>query len=130
MSTTITLPTELSQLLQSQANTEQQPLEEFVIKLLYETVETVPSKQQSPLGQQGFLTEVAAFEKLKPSLLKTHLGQVVAVYQEKVVAVGSSREAVLQEVTTEFGNVPCYIEWVEENVPRKIRFPAIRHVKR
>lgn len=130
MSTTITLPTELSQLLQSQANTEQQPLEEFVIKLLYETVETVPSKQQSPLGQQAFLTEVAAFEKLKPSLLKTHLGQVVAVYQEKVVAVGSSREAVLQEVTTRFGNVPCYIEWVEENVPRKIRFPAIRHVKR
>jgi hypothetical protein len=81
-------------------------------------------------AEKRFLAEVAAFEQLKPELLKTHYGQVVAIYQEQVAVVGQTREAVLREMGERFGNVPCYIEWVEENVPRRMRITNVRRARR
>ena len=71
-----------------------------------------------------FVQAVATFERLKPQLLAEHRGRVVAVYQDRVVAVGDDRLAVFDEVVRTLGHVPCYIEWVEPETPRRVRMPS------
>lgn len=61
--------------------------------------------------------EVAAFERLKPTLQEQYGGQAVAIYQGQVVAAGDDKMAVLGRVLDEYGPVPCYIEWVEPESP-------------
>lgn len=75
-----------------------------------------------------FLREMAAFERLKSELLKQYCGQVVAIYHEKVVAVGDNEMEIYGRVLEELGNVPCYIDRVEAE-PRVIRMPSIRVVR-
>jgi len=80
-------------------------------------------------AEQQFLAEVAAFERLKPILLQTHYGQVVAIYQAQVAVVGSTRAMVLRQMRERYGNVPCYVEWVAKDVPRRVRVPSVRRVR-
>ena len=77
--------------------------------------------RQIPAAPAEFGQEVAAFERLKPALLKQHVGQAVAVYRGHVVAVGDDKMSVLAEVLAQFGPVPCYIEWVAPETPRHVR---------
>ncbi len=74
-----------------------------------------------PDQQTGFLAEVAAFEQLKAELLQKYQGQFVAIYQGQVVEVGHDELEVLRQVDKRFGEVPCYIELVAENSPRRAR---------
>ncbi len=76
------------------------------------------------------LAEAAAFEDLKPELLKTHRGQFVAIYQRQVAAAGDDELEVLKQMDQRFGNVPYYIELVAENTPRRARMPSVRVAKR
>ncbi len=76
-------------------------------------------------GHREFEAEVMAFERLKPELLKTHRGQFVAIYQEKVVEVGDDEMELLNRMDKRFGNVPYYVELVQENTPRKVRITSI-----
>ncbi len=71
-----------------------------------------------------FADEVAAFERLKPTLQAQYGGQVVAIYQGQVVATGDDKMAVLGRVLDEIGPVPCYIEWVEPGSPRRARISS------
>lgn len=68
-----------------------------------------------------FANEVAAFERMKPTLQDQYGGQVVAIYQGKVVATGLDKMTVLGRVLDEYGPVQCYIEWVEPESPRQAR---------
>lgn len=86
--------------------------------------QTLPSAEPAE-----FAREVNAFERLRPSLLERYAGQAVAIYQDRVVAVGDDKMAVYAQVLKEFGPVPCYIEWVETDSPRRVRMPSVR-VKR
>ncbi len=76
-----------------------------------------------------FAQEVAAFERLKPELLKKYPRRVVAIHQGQVVAVGDNRMDVLGIVLDKLGSVPCYIEWVEQETPRRVRMPSVRVVR-
>ncbi|MDQ3247631.1 MAG: DUF5678 domain-containing protein [Chloroflexota bacterium] len=76
-----------------------------------------------------FAQEVAAFERLKPELLKKYPQRVVAIHQGQVVAVGDNRMDVLGILLDRLGPVPCYIEWVEQETPRRVRMPSIRVVR-
>jgi hypothetical protein len=78
-------------------------------------------RHAQPIAPPEFLREIAAFEQLKPELLKQYQGRVVAIYQGQVVAVGDSVLGVHDAVTAKFGPVPCYVEWVEEQTPRRVR---------
>ncbi|MGB5053108.1 MAG: hypothetical protein WBO24_01790 [Nitrospirales bacterium] len=71
-----------------------------------------------------FADEVAAFERLKPTLQAQYGGQVVAIHQGRVVATGDDKMAVLGRVLDEIGPVPCYIEWVEPSSPRRARISS------
>ncbi|MGB0383751.1 MAG: DUF5678 domain-containing protein [Ardenticatenaceae bacterium] len=90
---------------------------------------TRPKAVAAP-SQLEFEREVAAFEKLKPMLMKKYEGRVVAIHQGQVVAVGDDKMDVLDMVWEKFGEVPCYIEWVETETPRRVRVPSVRVVNR
>ena len=74
-----------------------------------------------PSTPPEFLREIAAFEQIKPELLQQYKGRVVGIYQGQVVAVGDDVLAVHDMVVAKFGPVPCYVEWVEEQTPRRVR---------
>ena len=76
----------------------------------------------------AFEQERAAFERMKPELLRTHRGQVVAVYQGQVVRVGTGVAETLDAVYDEFGYVPCYVQRVEETA-RVYRLPHRKVVR-
>ena len=66
---------------------------------------------------EAFEREQAAFERMKPELLRTHRGKVVAIYQGQVVQVGTDIAETLDAVYDQFGYVPCYVQRVEETPP-------------
>ena len=74
-----------------------------------------------------FEAEIAAYERLRPELLKRYQGRVVAIAQGQVVEVGDKQDtkmSVLTRVRARLGNIPCYIEYVEANTPRRARVPS------
>ncbi|PKO23569.1 MAG: hypothetical protein CVU38_03405 [Chloroflexi bacterium HGW-Chloroflexi-1] len=71
-----------------------------------------------------FEREVAAFERLKPALHDQYGGRAVAIYQGQVIAAGDDKMAVLDTVLETSGPVPCYIEWVAPEAPRRARIPS------
>ncbi len=85
--------------------------------------ESSPTLPSTAVAAQ-FAVEVAAFERL-PTLLQTHRGQVVAIYQEQVAAVGATRPEFLRMMREQFGNVPYYVERVEDITPRRVRIPSL-----
>ena len=64
-----------------------------------------------------FYRERDAFERLKPKLLRTHLGQWVAVYRQELVAAGHEQSQVLENVYARFGYVPVYVQHVQVTPP-------------
>ncbi len=68
-----------------------------------------------------FAQEVAMFEQLRPALQAQYGGRAVAIYHGQVVATGDDKMAVLDAVLSKLGPVPCYIEWVEPDTPRRVR---------
>lgn len=80
--------------------------------------------RQATAAPAEFEREVAAFERLKPALEEQHPGRAVAIHRGQVVAVGDDKMAVLGDVLAQFGPVPCYIEWVEPETPRRARISS------
>ena len=91
---------------------------EFLERVNHQSARILPTHSPAP---PEFLNEIAAFEELKPELLKQYQGRVVAIYQGQVVAVGDNVLAVHDAVTAKFGSVPCYVEWVEAVTPRRVQ---------
>jgi PHD/YefM family antitoxin component YafN of YafNO toxin-antitoxin module len=85
-------------------------------------------EEQRRKDLEAFEQERQAFERLKPELLRTHRGQWVAVYQEKVVEAGQDRSQVLDSVYDRFGYVPVYVQKVEEQ-PRVYKLPHRKVVR-
>ncbi|MBI3958615.1 MAG: hypothetical protein HY328_07385 [Chloroflexi bacterium] len=77
----------------------------------------------------AFLESVATFDRLLPQLLEQYRGQAVAISQGRVIASGPDKMSVWEQVIAEYGQIPCYIEWVEPDVPRKVRMPSVRVVR-
>lgn len=75
--------------------------------------------------KNAFEQEIAAFEQMKPALLEQYAGQFVAIYQGQVVAVGDNRLALVKEVYNQFGEVPCYVEQVTAEPPRRVRITSV-----
>lgn len=73
---------------------------------------------------QEFTRAVNAFQELLPALQADYAGRAVAVYQDQVIAAGDDKMAVLAYVLKQYGPIPCYIEWVESEAPRRARIPS------
>jgi PHD/YefM family antitoxin component YafN of YafNO toxin-antitoxin module len=102
------------------------PIGVFVPMAEYEAFrvwrESEHDHQQASTRNEAFQREVAAFERMKPELLKTHLGQAVAVYHGEIVAVGATKQQVYEQVTANFGEAPVFIHVVEDR-PRVYKMP-------
>jgi antitoxin (DNA-binding transcriptional repressor) of toxin-antitoxin stability system len=75
-------------------------------------------------SDEAFERARAAFERLKPELLKTHRGKFVAVVNEQVVDVDTDRVKLVLRVYDRFGYRPIYVQLVEEHLPRR-RLPSV-----
>lgn len=104
-----------------------EPVAVWVSPADYDAFQTWQAAQQTPSAPPvpaEFEREVAAFEQLKPLLQEQYGGRVVAIHQGQVVAVGSDKMAVLDSVLETLGPVPCYIEWVEPDTPRRVQISS------
>jgi prevent-host-death family protein len=102
----------------------------------YEQWEKLQARQgkQDELPQvkapKWFLREEEAFYRLLPQLLEQYRGSYVGIYKGKVVAVGDSAIAVMEDVQERLGpRIHPYVGWVETE-PRVVRMPFVRVPKR
>lgn len=77
---------------------------------------------------EAFERERAAYERLKPQLLRTHRGQCVAILNGEVVEIGDDKMDVLGRVYERFGYVPVFVQRVEEQ-PRVYKFPHRKSIR-
>ena len=73
----------------------------------------------------AFEQEIAAFNKLKPTLLQQYPNQYVAIYQGQVVAYGDKKLAVSRQVRETLGAVVYYVALVSPDEPRTVRIPSV-----
>ena len=125
LATTVQLPPDLYEAVRKEAASQRKTADGLVAEWVAERVgeQAVPKPETSM--ETAFAQEVATFERLRPSLQKEFAEQYVAIYQGKVVAHGSDKLAVLQEVRAQLGQVVCYIEKVSAAAPRTARMPSI-----
>jgi hypothetical protein len=76
----------------------------------------------------GFDREKAAFEQLKPDLLKQFPDKCVAIVGGQVVEVGEDKLQVIERVRERFGRVSMYVQWVTAQ-PRAYHFPHRQVIK-
>jgi hypothetical protein len=117
----VQLPKDLYEAVRKQAAMRQKTADALVVEWVAEKVE----ESETTEADEAFEREAAAFEALKPELLEQYVGQYVAIYQKQVVAVGADRLTLVKEVYNQFGEVPCYIEKVTTEPPRRIRIPSV-----
>lgn len=70
--------------------------------------------------------ERRAFLRLRPRLLRTHLGKYVAIHEGKVVDSGKHQIALALRVYRRFGYVPIYVGQVSVEPPAPVRIPSPR----
>lgn len=122
---TIQLPKELYEAVTRQALAQRKTPDSLVAELVAAQLDEVAAEE----SHVAFEQEVAAFERLKPMLLKEYAGRYVAVYGGQVVAVGDARLALVKEVYKQFGEVPCYVEKVSAEPLRRVRIPSVWKVR-
>ncbi len=88
--------------------------------------EWLAARQHSESPDPEFEAQVAIYERLKPELLKRYRGRAIAIYQGQIAEVGDDKLQVLERVLERYGDVHCYVEWVEPDAPRRVRVPSAR----
>jgi hypothetical protein len=103
------------------AATQQRDVGEAIADYITEMVATT----DDPITPQDALAdEIATFEALKPGLLQTHPDEFVAIYQKEIVGFDQDEMNLVRRVYEKFGPVPCYIEKIVPDTPRKVRMPS------
>jgi hypothetical protein len=88
-----------------------------------------PRIDSSPPTDDKWEKERRAFHRLRPSLLRSHLGKYVAIHQSRVVDSGVDQIALAMRVYKRFGYVPIYVGQVLAEPQRPVRMPSPRSVK-
>lgn len=117
---TVQLPPQLYEAVSQQAAEEHKSPDTLVAEWLAERLDQ-PLSNGEPAA---FQEEIAAFERLKPTLLQQQPGLFVAIYQGKVVASGQDKLALFKWVQRQLGPVHCYVELVDADSPRTVRVPS------
>lgn len=122
MQNVIQLPQDLYDAVRKKAAAQKKTTDALVIEWVSEHLDESETSEITQVFEQ----EVAAFERMRSDLLGQYAGQFVAIYQGQVVASGSEKLALLDEVREQYGNVVCYIEKVASDSPRTVRMPSVR----
>lgn len=99
----------------------QRDVGETIADDLAETLATADDLAES---QDPLANEVAAFEAMKPELLETHPGEFVAIYQKQIVGFDQDEMSLIRRVYEQYGPVPCYVEKIIPETPRKVRMTS------
>ena len=105
------------------------PADEYAAFLAWRKAEQ--ERQQQSAQDQAFQREIAAFERMKPELLRQYRNRVVAIHDGQVVEIGSENESVADvamRVYERLGYVPVYVHRVEE-APRVYKISSPRIVR-
>jgi hypothetical protein len=84
-----------------------------------------PVLNLAPLSLSKWQREYQAFLRLLPELLQTHLGQYVAIHEERVVDSDPNDIALIQRVHARHGYVPIHVERVRRLPPQPERVPHV-----
>lgn len=125
MQQTVQIPQDLYDAVNRRAKTQRKSADDLVVEWVSEKV----GETETAEAEKAFKQEIAAFVALKSELLKQYPGQYVAIYRGQVVGNGDSRLALVKEVYNQFGEVPCYVEKVTLEPPRRVRIPSVWKVK-
>ena len=125
MQNMVKLPQDLYDAVRKKAAAQQKTTDDLVTEWVSEHLDESETNEVT----QAFEREVAAFEQLRPALLKQYAGKYVAIYQGEVIASGDEKLALLDQVRERFGQVVCYIEKVAADSPRTVRMPSVRVVR-
>jgi hypothetical protein len=125
MQQTVQLPQDLYEAVHERAKIQRKTADDLVVEWVSEKI----GETQLAEADRAFEQEIAAFEALKAELLVQFPGQYVAIYQGQVVGHGDNRLALVKEVYHQFGEVPCYVEKVTLEPPRRVRMPSVWKVK-
>jgi len=88
-------------------------------------------QRQKSASDETFRREVAAFERMKPELLRQYPGRVVAIYDGQVIEIGGENESVADvamRLYERMGYVPVYVQRVEDT-PRVYKIAGPRIVR-
>lgn len=83
----------------------------------YDALVKQQQQEQRKTYMEAFERERAAFEMLKPQLLKTHSEQYVAIHDGQVVDTDKSDTELAQRVLPRFRNQAVYIQIVQPELP-------------
>jgi hypothetical protein len=86
--------------------------------------ETLMDADNTDVSPDLLADEIAIFEALKSELLETHPGEFVAIYQKQIVGFDQDEMNLIHRVYEQFGPVPCYVEKIVPETPRKVRMPS------
>jgi hypothetical protein len=118
--TTVQLPKDLYDAVRKRASARATTPDALVAEWVAAQVDT----EQDEERKAAFEQEIAAFEQIKPTLLKQYAGQYVGIHQGQVVAVGPNRLQVVKEIYERWGHVVCYVEKVSTEPLRRVRIPS------
>lgn len=121
MQQTVQLPQDLYESVRERAESQRRTADDLIVEWVSEKV----GETELAEADAAFEREVTAFKALKPELLKQYLDQYVAIYQGQVVGHGNNRLALVKEVYEQFGEVPCYVEKVSLEPPRRVHMPSV-----
>ena len=83
--------------------------------------ETLTPQDEPNLSPDPLADEITTFENLKPELLQTHPGEFVAIYQQQIVGFDQDEMNLIRRVYEQYGPVPCYVEQITSETPRKVK---------
>jgi len=84
-------------------------------------------RKQHPKGDVKLEKDRDAYIRLKPELLKTHLGEYAVIKDGELVAVGQDQQTLIDQTYQRFGVVDLYVKRVETQ-ERIYRIPGPRKV--
>lgn len=92
------------------------------------SIETLPAPDLSAPHQDKWRREQLAFRQLLPELLRTHLGEFVAIHEGRVVESGVDKIEVARRAYERFGYIPIFISRVDAGPPAPVRIPSPRRL--
>ena len=96
----------------------------------YQELQTMRQhRSRSSASNTEFEKQWQVLQAMMPQLLKTHLGQWVAIVDQQMVSAGATWESVLNDVLARFGNMPMCIHEVLEK-PRIYKIESPRIIRR
>ncbi len=125
MQITIDLPKHTIEQIAQRADSQQQTVEQFAKDAILAQLNVYPSQNDRALMAQ----EIDAYHRLHPELVKTYLGQHVAIFNGMLVDSSDNITALMARINQQYPDDVVLIRQVEEEPERILHFRSNRLVR-